>query len=201
MPPPGSITAWIDLLRAGDQAAAQPLWQSYFQRLVVLARQKLRGAPRGMADEEDVALSAFDSFLRGVEQGRFPQLADRDDLWRLLLVITERKAIDLAVHERRQKRGGGKVRHVSMPDSGSSQAAALDCFASPEPTPEQAALLAEECRRLLAALDDDTLRAVAIAKMESYTNREIAERLDLSEPTIERKLRRIRSAWKKEFAP
>jgi len=60
MPSHGSVTAWIGQLRAGDRAAAQPLWQGYFQRLVALARQKLRHAPRGMADEEDVALSAFE---------------------------------------------------------------------------------------------------------------------------------------------
>jgi hypothetical protein len=108
----GSITAWIDQLRAGDPAAAQPLWQGYFQRMVGLARQKLRGRLRtAMAGAEDVALSAFDSFCRGAEQGRFPQLADRDDLWRLLFVITERKAIDLVKHENAIRRGGGKVRH------------------------------------------------------------------------------------------
>ena len=75
MSPSGSITAWIDQLRAGDRAAAQRLWQGYFHRLVSLARQKLRGAPRGMADEEDLALIALDSFFRGAEKGRFPQLA------------------------------------------------------------------------------------------------------------------------------
>ena len=46
---------------------------------------------RRAADEEDVALSAFDSFCRGAEQGRFPQLDGRDDLWHLLVVITVRK--------------------------------------------------------------------------------------------------------------
>src|SRR5262249_3160974 len=101
----GSVTAWIDQHCAGDHDATQQLWQRYFQRLVELARKKLRGAPRGMADEEDVALSALDSFFRGAEQGRFPQLHDRDDLWYLLLVITERKAIDLVNHEKAQKRG------------------------------------------------------------------------------------------------
>src|SRR5262245_50606157 len=105
----GSVTAWIDQLRATDRAAAQPLRQRYFQRLVGLARQKLRRRPRSaMAGAEDVALSAFDSFFRGAEQGRFPQLADRDDLWRLLFVITERKAIDLVKHENAIRRGGGK---------------------------------------------------------------------------------------------
>jgi hypothetical protein len=86
----GSVTHWLGQLCAGDQAAAQPLWERYFQRLVDQARARLRATPRRVADEEDVALSVFDSFCRGAERGRFPQLSDRDDLWRLLVVITGR---------------------------------------------------------------------------------------------------------------
>jgi DNA-directed RNA polymerase specialized sigma24 family protein len=196
----GSITAWIDQLRAGDRAAAQHLWQGYFHRLVDLARKKLRRAPRGMADEEDVALSALDSFIRGAEQGRFPQLHDRDDLWHLLLVITERKAIDLVNHERCEKRGGGNVRHEGSLAGDSSVTAAFDHVASPEPTPELAAQFADECRRLLRALEDETLQAVAIAKMEGWTNKEIAQRIKRSVPTVERKLNIIRTNWEREMA-
>jgi DNA-directed RNA polymerase specialized sigma24 family protein len=193
----GSITAWIDQLRAGDRAAAQHLWQEYFHRLVDLARKKLRRAPRGMADEEDVALSALDSFIRGAEQDRFPQLADREDLWHLLLIITERKAIDLVNHERCDKRGGGNVRHEGSLAGDSSVTAPFDHVASPEPTPELAAQFADECRRLLHALEDETLQAVAIAKMEGCTNKEIAQRIKRSVPTVERKLNIIRTNWEK----
>src|SRR6516162_9019358 len=105
----GSVTAWFDQLCAGGRDAAQPLCQEFYKRMVALARRKLRGAPRGMADEENVALSAFKSFCRGAEQGRFPQLSDRYDLWRLLVVITVRKAVDLRTYENRQKRGGGHL--------------------------------------------------------------------------------------------
>jgi len=102
----GSVTHWIHQLQEGDSKAVQPIWERYFERLVRLARSKFRSAqPRG-ADEEDVALSALDSFCRGAEAGRFPQLEDRDNLWRLLVVITARKAVDLIRHEQRQKRGG-----------------------------------------------------------------------------------------------
>src|SRR5262245_56566284 len=196
----GRVTAWIDRLRAGDRAAAQRLWQGYFRRLVGLARAKLRHRlPTAMADEEDVALSAFNSFCRGAEEGRFPQLHDRDDLWHLLLVITERKAIDLVNHERREKRGGGKVRHEGSLDGDSSLTPALERVAGPEPTPELAAQVADECRRLLDALGNEKLHTVAVAKMEGYTNKEIAERLELSEPTVERRLGRIRKIWGKEM--
>src|SRR6516225_6362744 len=98
----GSVTDWLGLLKGGDSAAAQRLWEAYFRRLVGLARAKLQGTPRRATDEEDVALSAFDSFCRGAAQGRFPQLLDRLDLWQLLVLLTARKAFDLAQHERRQ---------------------------------------------------------------------------------------------------
>src|SRR5262249_10517796 len=102
----GSVTRWLGQLRTGDPAAAQQLWERYFRRLVGLARKKLQGTPRRAADEEDVALSAFDSFCRNAERGRFPRLADRDSLWRLLMLMTARKAAHLLRDQGRQKRGG-----------------------------------------------------------------------------------------------
>src|SRR5262249_60952286 len=119
----GSVSNWIDQLKAGDRAATQQLWGRYFQRLVSLARAKLQGAPRRAADEEDVALSAFHSFCRAAELGRFPRLLDRDSLWRLLVVLTSRKASHLVRHERRQKRRGaggapGADPHDPSPDGG-----------------------------------------------------------------------------------
>src|SRR5438094_451722 len=83
----GSVTGWLGQMRQGEPDAVQRLWERYFVRLVGLARQRLRDAPRRAADEEDVALSAFDSFCRGAEAGRFPLLEDRDSLWRLLVVL------------------------------------------------------------------------------------------------------------------
>jgi DNA-directed RNA polymerase specialized sigma24 family protein len=65
-----------------------------------------------------------------------------------------------------------------------------------EPTPELAASFAEECKRLLEALDNAELRQVAVWKMEGYTVEEIAQRLGCVERTVERKLKVIRSIWK-----
>ncbi|MBI1915085.1 MAG: hypothetical protein HYS12_10160 [Planctomycetes bacterium] len=76
----GDVTRWLQQLKAGDHDAVQPLWERYFRRLVGLARDRLRKLPRRTADEEDVALSAFDSFCRRAEEGRFPRLDDRDGL-------------------------------------------------------------------------------------------------------------------------
>jgi DNA-directed RNA polymerase specialized sigma24 family protein len=196
---PGSVTAWIEQLKAGDAAAAAPLWERYFRRLVGLARQRLGAAPRGVADEEDVALSAFDSFCRAAAQGRFPRLDDRDDLWQVLMMLTARKAINLIERECSQKRGGQVVPAAALGGTPvGSEADALAALPAPGPTPAFAAEVAEECRRRLDALGDDELRGVVVDKMEGYTNEEIAARRGWSLGKVERKLRLILKTWEQE---
>jgi len=199
MPREPSDQSWIGQLRTGDPAAAQVLWEQYHARLVRFARKRLRASPRRAADEEDVALSAINSFCLAAARGKFPQLADRDDLWKLLVTITARKALRHVQYERRQKRGGGKIRGESVfrgvetfDDGGIEQ-----CVGS-EPTPAFAAELGDELRQLLARLGDETLRRVAVLKMEGYTNAEIAAQLGSALRSIERKLRGIRTIWSAE---
>ena len=193
----GSVSRWIGPLLAAEPAAAEQIWQRYFQRLVELARNNLRGAPRRVADEEDVALSAFDSFCRNAERGLFPQLLDRDDLWRLLVTITNRKAAHLVRDERRLKRGGGAepIRQTSDSHGNNDE---LNQILSREPNPEFAAQVAEECRRLLNILGDRELESVAVWKMEGYSVAEIADRLGYAPRSIKRKLQMIRSLWEEE---
>jgi RNA polymerase sigma factor (sigma-70 family) len=199
----GSVTRWVTALKAGDTAAAQPLWERYHRRLVALARQKLRPSRRRVADEDDVVQSAFHSFFQGVARGRFPQLNDRDNLWRLLVVITARKALDQLAHERSKRRGGGTVggEPRMSPTGAAGDEAVLEQVVGEEPTPEFAAQVAEECRRLLGLLGDDTLRQVAVWKMEGCTNDEVAGRLDCSRRTVARKLETIRIIWSQEPVP
>lgn len=198
----GSVTHWIHALKAGDHKAARQLWERYFQRLLHLSRKMLRGTPRRCEDEEDVALCAFDSFCRRAENRHFPELCDREDLWRLLVVITTRKALSLARKTNRQKRGG---RGVACSSFAADLPAELDPdqdeIVDPQPTPEFAAQFADECRRLLDLLDGGDLRSVALWKMEGYTTAEIAARLGCAERTIERKLRVIRTIWTEQIEP
>jgi DNA-directed RNA polymerase specialized sigma24 family protein len=199
MSSPGSVTVWIDQLKAGAREAAQPLWEIYFGQLVERTRRRLAGAPRRAADEEDVALSAFDSFCRAAEQGRFPRLNDRDDLWQLLIVLTDRKAHDLVQHERRQRRGGGKViDEAALGPDDSDRGRGLAEIVGQEPTPEFTAQIAEECRRLLEILGDAELRRVALRKMEGYSVEEIGAELGCVPRTVKRRLQMIRRIWEEE---
>ena len=195
MVPDDSVTQWIGQLRTGDDAAAGKLWERYFHRLAGLARKHLRNIPRLPADGEDVALSAFHSLCAGLERGRFPDLADRDSLWRLLVTITARKARQLVRDESRQKRGGGQA------GGDANEASELAHLLSREPTPEFAAEVAEQCRVLIAKLGDEELRAIALWKMDGADSEQIAIRLGKALRTVERRLQLIRSLWAKEGAP
>src|SRR5262245_1702448 len=168
MQPAPSVSQWLRQVQQGDPAGAQRLWERYFTRLVHLARGKLNGVALGLTDEEDVALSAFASFCRHAERGRYPDLADRNELWRLLVVMTARKAAHALRDEMRDKRGGGLER----------SAIEIDAVIGAEPTPEFAAQCADELRVLLDRLRDPDLCGVAVSKLEGYTNAEVAERLN-----------------------
>jgi DNA-directed RNA polymerase specialized sigma24 family protein len=113
----------------------------------------------------------------------------------LLFVLTVRKAINLVHYQGRKSRGGGRVQ--SLQDL---EALGADQILGTEPSPELAAQMTEECQRLLAKLGDETLRAVALWKMEGYTNVEIAAKLGCVEQTVERKLRAVRQAWSNEVS-
>jgi DNA-directed RNA polymerase specialized sigma24 family protein len=198
----GSVTHLIGRLKSGDAAAAQALWKAYLGRVIGLARAKFQGQPPALADEEDVAASAFASFFAAAEQDQFRQLRDREDLWQLLMLITSRKALDLIEREGRIKRGSG-VRRVdreanqdssrpdeSEPDSGQ----AVD----PTPSPDVQALVDEECRRLLDLLGEPQLRSIAVWKLEGYTDEEIARMLGRTVRTVQRKMQLIRAIWAAE---
>jgi len=91
--------------------------------------------------------------------------------------------------ERREKRGG----LVDFADPG-----ILNKIAGEEPTPEFAALVADESRRLFEKLADDSLREVVRLRLEGYSNDEIAKALDCGLRTVERKLAVIRKRWAAE---
>lgn len=194
------VTQWIAELAEGRESAAQRIWQRYYERLVRLALRKLHHANRRVADEEDVALSAFGSFCRGLAAGRFPRLDDRHDLWRLLVTLTARKAVDHLRREHSQKRGGGRVRgeSVFIGAGASGQAGGIDAVLGTEPTPEFAALVAEQYEALLGSLEDDRLRQTAVYKLEGYTNAQIAQAMECAPSTVERRLARIRREWTRE---
>jgi DNA-directed RNA polymerase specialized sigma24 family protein len=200
--PEDDIESWIAQLRARNPDAAQRLWERYFRQLVALARARLGAAPRRAADEEDIALDAFMSFCRGVEESRFPHINDRADLWQLLVLLTARKAAAYIRRESQAKRGGGKVLgEADLEAEGGSVGGGLEQVLAREPTPEFAAQVAEEYRRLINVLGDEQLRTIALLRLEGRTIEEIATKVGCAMATVARRLNRIRHIWSEEKGP
>ena len=201
----GSITNCLDLLRRPKnedvERAVEEIWNRWSQRLIHLAHRKLGGVPRRDEDEEDVVQNSFMNLVQALSEGRYPELRDREALWFLLARIIENKAINYRKRRLTLKRGGGKVRGdsaIGVPGRDSDEGPHVQ-IAAPDPTPEVIAEESEQFRFLLEILTDDSLRSVALMRLDGYANSEIAVKLGVCERTVERKLSLIRSQWSEEF--
>lgn len=184
-----SVHEWIEGAEKGDSGSQEEIWARFFPELLRLARRHLQGRLR-VGDEEDVVLSVLQSYFVGAQENRFPEVRGGDELWRLLSRMTHRKAIDWLRHAGRQKR-------FAVGES------ALNLDAEHQPMSEVAGetrnplleiVAIDECRRLLSLLTTE-LQAIALRKLEGYTNQEIAGQLTCSLATVERRLKLIRDIW------
>jgi DNA-directed RNA polymerase specialized sigma24 family protein len=196
----GSVTRLIIELRSNDpalrEAAARLVWGRYFKELLVLARNHLSARIRCREDEEDVLQSMYKSFCSRQRRGDF-DLTNRDELWNLLVRITLRKARNTANRHLQQKRDVRREDAEMAADrsNGDPPGTILDEIDSDGPTPAEAALLNEALERRFQMLKDPGLHQIAVWKLEGYTNAEIAEQLECTLRTVERKLERIRAYW------
>ncbi len=197
------VTLWIDELRNADELAAQNLWNHFVHRLYDSARHRLNPETRRVYDEEDAAQSAFRSFCAGIAAGRYPDLQDREGLWRLLLSITARKVAHRHRFDRQLRRD--VRRNLQSPffvqATENSDAAGVEGIPSREPAPEFAAEFVDVCETLMQSLDDPSLRKVAMLRMEGYTDAETAEQLGCSRSTVQRRLEVIRRHWQRLELP
>lgn len=184
----GSVSHWLDGIRRGDSQAAQELWDRYFARLVTVARSRLMHLERDISGE-DVALSAMKSLMMGVQEDKYPDLADRSGLWPLLVTITAHKSISEQRRQLAQKRS--RALECRLED--------VQDYIGVEPNPEFAVEVADQLENLVLALDDSTLRQIVEKKLAGCTNDQIAEEVGCTVRTIIRKLKRIRQEWRANF--
>ncbi|MCA9218225.1 MAG: hypothetical protein KDB27_34390 [Planctomycetales bacterium] len=182
-----SVSDWIEGIKRGEGDAAEALWNRYFSKLTTIANKKLGSFPRRVADEEDVAATVLNTLCQGAKEGRFPDLHNRSDMWRLLVAVTANKIVDLKRRQTAVKRGSGCVR-------GDSALQVIDSVVSTDPTAEDLVELQEAWDRLQELLDDE-LCFIAHRKLDGFTNAEIAEELDVVVRTVERKVKRIELVW------
>lgn len=197
-----SVNQFILRAQAGDPNAQQEIWDRFFPQLLELARLRLHGGVKRVGDEEDVALSVLNSYFTGAQENKFPEVRGRDELWRLLSRMTQRKAVDWIRFHSRQKR------HVMgesalMADAGAKGEPAgadarrpIDGIASDQPTPVMELIVIEECQRLMKLLPDE-LRGVVLRRLEGHSNLAIAQMNSCSLATIERRMKLVREIWSK----
>ena len=184
-------------VREGDDDAIAELWNGYFQRLVRLAAKRLPSNLKRVGDEEDIALSAFNSFIAGIRRDQFPDLSGPDNLWGLLITLTGRKVNAHLRFQTRQKRGGGAVRgeSVFMDSDASARSPGIGGVSSDQMAADLSVELEEACNTLLDQLPDAQLRQIAVMRMDGFLVDEIADRLGLSKRATERRLQLIRRTW------
>lgn len=201
LPGENSVTQWLVALKAEKPAAGDRLWERYVEKLVRLARKKMGHMNKRSVDEDDIVSEVFADFLLGVKDRRFERLLDRNDLWQVLAMLTERKVINHARREHAAKRGNGKVLGESafVPSGEFSAAPGISQVPGREPSPEFASETVETLARLMGLLENDQLRALARDNLAGYTQLEIARRNGISLPTVQRKLKMIREIWEREF--
>lgn len=199
---PDEFSQLLDRVREGDDDAIAKLWDDYYQQLVRIAAKRLPNNLRRTGDEEDIALSAFHSFIAGIREDNFPDLSGRDNIWGLLITLTGRKVHAHLRHQTRQKRGGGSVRgeSVFIDRAGDQRAGGIGGVTGDGQAADIHAELAEACEVLLTQLDDEQLKQIAIMRMDGFLVDEIAQRLELSKRAVERRLQLIRQIWTEQAA-
>lgn len=193
----GSVTIVIRKMKAGDERGADLLWQRFHDRIKTLVRSRLHPAHSQIADEEDVALESLAELFRGLLKGKFQDLSNRNDFWRLLVTVATRNVIDQVNREKTQKRGGGRVHNETAIRSETSvhSTQLFDRIPSTIPTPEAQSMITENVARLLESLKDGELQTIALMKAAGSNNQEVSDQMGISLRSVERRLREIRERW------
>ena len=189
-----------DLDFAHPEVVAQ-LWDAFYERLRGAVRHRVREIRRPVASESEVALSAFNSFLNRARDGQFPELANQDEMWKLLKTIAIRKSNDLRKNLRAQKRGGHQAVYNQADLSADSDApdAGINAATVDQPSPSLQSEISDLFSTLLERLPDDRHRDVILLKLQGASIALIAEHLNTTTRTVQRLIRSIELDWKSEF--
>ena len=181
-----SVTSWIAAVRTGDAGAAEQLWARYFRQLMAQARMRMSNVSKGAYDEEDAALSTFHVLCRKLNEGQYASIADRQELWQLMLRVLIRKICRRVKYQTAAKR---------LPAKGSSSPITFENI--PAATSQE---ISQDCYELISSLNDPNLERVALLKFEGFTNDEIAQKLQRTRRTVQRMLNLIRDLWEEELS-
>ena len=192
----------LNRFKAGDKQAADQLFGEFLERAIAAARKRIAERRLRGSGAEDIAISAFGSLWRRVDQQFFSEddLTDTNEFWRLLCISIRNKTETHFRRENAEKRGNGKVRGESVfIKSPGESSPGLAGESGNALTADEIIAFREHHQKLLAMLPENDLRELVTMRMEGYQISEIAETFALSDRTIKRKLAMIRELWQEEI--
>ncbi|MDR1141757.1 MAG: LuxR C-terminal-related transcriptional regulator [Planctomycetaceae bacterium] len=186
---------WLTALHRGEEKAVEILWQEYFTKIVRLAKRRMGGLRLCAADEEDIAVSAMNSFCR-MAKNRDNPLNDSTELWKLLATIVRRK-----INKERQRQYAGKRQEYALagesvfggtesPDGNLSPG--IQQVADTESSPYLAIELAETLEKIMSLPHADP---IVQYRLDGMSNTEIAKQLGCSTRTVQRSIEKIQTEW------
>jgi DNA-directed RNA polymerase specialized sigma24 family protein len=163
-----------------------------------------RQGVRGMVDEDVAAYSGMRAVFKRIKLGKYEKLERREHLLGWLVICAVWKAKKQIDHATKKKRNARlTIRESEMPppngaEDGEETQAGMEQFPDRAPSPEEMAAFEENCQRLLDMLPLKLQQIVPLRLMD-YTNGEIAQKMGVTEKTIERWFGKIRSDWEGEI--
>ena len=165
------------------------LFETYLPKLIRLAEHRISTRMQAKFGSDDVAATVCRSVFRRFKEGTF-RFEDDAEFWRLLVTVTKRKISNKVRHFSTQSR--------SVEDELSETASYI--IASPEPGPSEAMAFEESLQAVANRLVPLELDVLTL-RMDGFEHHEIAERLNVSERTIRRKIEVIKDHLNQEFWP
>ena len=195
------ITMFLKNSRGIGEEGAQAIWESYLPKLMRVIENKLRNSPKRAVDSEDIAQNAMLSLFNGLKENKFDSVANRDELWALLVTITARKVTRERRRAMAKKRGEGNTRgeSVFVVAGQVDDYYGINQVLDENQMPESADRVLETYEELLPEISDQKTRDTVMLRMEGYTNPEIAERMKCSVSRVEQRISKIRKAWQSEL--
>ncbi|MCE9554054.1 MAG: helix-turn-helix domain-containing protein [Planctomycetes bacterium] len=180
--------------RAGEDRAASEIFDRYVRRLIELARQRISSQLARRVDPEDIVQSAYRSFFIHARDGDFV-LKRAGDLWRLLAGITLNK---LHGQVERHTAGRRDIGRELRFEAGESEYPATLTASTLEPTPDEAAALAEQLDLFMASLSTVERRVLEL-RLQGETIVQIGTAVGRSQRTVRRLLQQVQARLENEL--
>lgn len=171
-------------LKEGSQDAAWNLVELYGPHILRVVRRTLSREIRPKFDSQDFVQAVWVSFF--AHRDRLLDVERPEQLIGLLAAMARHKIID-EVRRRLDTQKHDVRRERSMDDS---NVVLRDTLASSDPTPSQIAMARERWNQLMTS-QPDHYREIVSLRLAGETHQAIAEKLGISQKTVQRVLQRL----------